>query len=61
MPREPKGDWVTCPDCGAEAVAVLPPHGVLVEDEERADGKVWVNCRACGERFLAYFRTDADD
>lgn len=49
---------MTCPDCETEAVAVLPPDGVLVRDEGDADGKVWVNCRECRERFLTYFRTD---
>lgn len=58
MPREPKGEWVTCPDCETEAVAVLPPDGVLVRDEGDADGKVWSTAGSAASGSSLYFRTD---
>lgn len=56
----PKTQWVACPYCDAETVAVLPPDSDIVEDAERADGKVWVNCWDCSERFLVRYRTGTD-
>lgn len=56
MQNRPIGGWTNCPDCGSESVAVIPPATELVADEEDADGKVWVNCWECDERFLAYYR-----
>lgn len=61
MASGPKTQWVACPDCDAETVAVLPPESDIVEDPERSDGKVWVNCWACGERFLVHYRTGIED
>lgn len=53
----PKGERVTCPECGEAAYAVIPDDCRLT-DEATADGKVWVNCRHCGNRFLAYYEAE---
>lgn len=54
----PKGERVVCPECGEWTIAIIPPDGKIVEDEEAADGKVWVNCWDCDARFLAHYRRD---
>lgn len=54
----PTDRWVDCPECGAEAIAVVPKMSRIVTSEETADGKVWVNCRSCENRFLAYYQLD---
>jgi uncharacterized protein with PIN domain len=56
MSEPPKGQITRCPECNAEAMAIIPQNSFLIKSEENADGKVWVNCRECGERFLAYFQ-----
>lgn len=38
------------------ALAVVPRDGTITESPERADGKVWVTCRHCEERFLVHYR-----
>lgn len=58
MPKRPNPEWVRCPECGADAVAVIP-EGEVVEDEVDADGKVWANCHECGAGFLVYYRREA--
>lgn len=57
MPERPTEKWVICPECNAEAITVVPKHSEIVESEETADGKAWVSCWTCGERFLVYYRT----
>lgn len=61
MVSGPKTQWVACRRCGAETVAVLPPDSDIVEDTDRSDGKVWVNCWDCGERFLVRYRIQTGD
>lgn len=56
----PTSQPVPCRNCGASAFALIPAHSRIVDDEESADGKVWVNCNSCDERFLVYYRTDAE-
>lgn len=58
MNGRPGGKIVSCPECGEVAYAIVPKESEVVEAEENADGKVWVNCRNCGEQFLVYYRTD---
>ena len=58
MGRGPRGERVDCPECGNSTIAIIPPDGSVVEDEETADGKVWVNCWDCGAQFLAHYRKD---
>ncbi len=58
MSDEPIGKRVSCPTCNEDATAIVPKYSELVEQEEAATGKVWANCRHCGERFLVYFRGD---
>lgn len=57
MAKGPVGKWVNCPECNAIAYAIITENSEIVDDEEMADGRVWVNCHDCGERFLAYYRT----
>lgn len=57
VPESPKGERTPCPECGESTYAVIPEDGSLT-DEGAADGKVWVNCRHCGNRFLAYYETE---
>lgn len=60
MTNGPETQWVTCQDCGAETVAVIPAASNVVDDADRSDGKVWVNCWDCGERFLVHYRTGTE-
>jgi len=55
VPDEPIGKRVTCPECNEAGTALVPKHGEIVEQKEAAIGKVWTNCRNCGERFLVYY------
>ena len=57
MVNPPGGVGVICPVCGSSARAIVPQGSDFVEEEEQADGKVWVNCKECGERFLVHYRT----
>ena len=59
MSEPPKSQWVRCPECGANAVAVIPSDSEIEECEEDANGKAVVHCRTCGEEFLVYYRTSA--
>lgn len=60
MSDAPVGRPTTCPACNADVMAIIPEkNGVLVDDEENADGKVWVNCHNCGERFLRHYRIES--
>lgn len=56
MPGDPIGIDVRCPSCDAQAIAIIPEDGELVDREEDSDGKVRVNCPECGTLFLAHFR-----
>lgn len=58
MADGPTGRMVHCPECSDEAMAILPPKSRTVSSEETADGKVWVTCRSCGNRFLVYYQID---
>lgn len=59
MTGPPTGLFTRCPECDAEAVAILPyESGRLVDREEDGDGMVWVNCADCGARFRRYYRID---
>lgn len=58
MAKEPIGRIVRCPRCNAKAMAIVPKNSHIVRCEENSDGKVGVNCMDCGEKFVAYFRTD---
>ena len=53
----PVGKVVFCPDCHAEAIALVPRGSLIVAQQENADGKVWVTCKTCGYRFFVHFRT----
>ena len=48
---------VVCPECNTEAMALVPKGSAIVKQEGNADGKVWVTCKTCGNRFLVYFQT----
>ncbi|AGB34127.1 hypothetical protein Natpe_4437 (plasmid) [Natrinema pellirubrum DSM 15624] len=56
MSKPPTGQSARCPEFNAEAMAIIPQNSFLIKSEENADGKAWVNCRECGERFLAFFQ-----
>lgn len=58
MANGPAGKQVICPECGADAIAIVPKKSEVVEEAAGADGKVLVNCRNCGERFPVHFRVD---
>ena len=53
----PVGKNVVCPECNAEAMALVPKGSAIVKREGNADGKVWVTCETCGNRFLVHFQT----
>lgn len=57
MANPPIGLEVICPECGADAVAIVPRDSTIIEQEKEADGKVWVNCRACDSKFIVFYRT----
>lgn len=57
----PTTEWVRCDHCEAEAVAVLPPNSTTVRDGDRSDGKAWVNCWDCDDRFLVYYERNGPD
>ena len=56
MGNPPTGKSIVCPECNESVMAIVPKGSTIAEREENADGKVRVNCPACGTRFLAYFR-----
>lgn len=56
MPNKPGGANVTCPACNAKAVAIIPQGSTIVEEEEAADGKVWVSCYNCENLFPVYYQ-----
>jgi len=56
MSEPPGGQTTRYPECNAKAYAIIPQNSFLIKSEENANGKVWVNCRGFGERFLAYFQ-----
>lgn len=58
MSNPPVGKSVNCPECNALVFAIIPQGSTIVERETKADGKAWVNCHACGNRFLIHYRTD---
>ncbi|WP_435365567.1 hypothetical protein [Haloarchaeobius sp. DYHT-AS-18] len=54
---EPKSVTTRCIHCeSTNATVLIPRDSNLSESHEKADGKVWGNCRSCGERFDVYFR-----
>lgn len=46
-----------CANCSESTFAVIPADSRVVPDEDAADGKVWVDCDSCDDRFLVYYRT----
>lgn len=60
MTSGPTSQVVPCRNCGTSTFAVIPEHSRIVDDEDAADGKVWVDCNSCDYRFLVYYRTDSD-
>lgn len=50
------GKRVSCPECDSDAFAIIPEDGEIVQQEGDADGKVWVNCFTCSNRFLSHFQ-----
>lgn len=58
MSGSPVGTRVRCPECNAPTIAITPSDSEITEQEEEADGSVWVNCTECGERSLVYYRTE---
>lgn len=58
MNNPPSGKSVVCPKCNGEAIAIVPEGAEIVAQEENADGKVWVDCPSCGNRFLVYYRVN---
>ena len=56
MGNTPAGKKVSCPECKKELIALVPYRSKIVEKEGDADGKVMVNCKTCGKRFLVYYR-----
>lgn len=61
VPAGPKGATTICPNCGSQAIAMIPAQTKLVDDRERSDGTVRVNCMECTERFRAYFREKGEN
>lgn len=55
---EPVEKRVVCPSCGADAFAVVPQGTEVVDDNEASDGKVWVNCLDCENRFIAHYQNE---
>lgn len=55
---DPVAKRVRCPSCNEMAFAIVPAGVAIAEDEEGADGKVWVNCGECSNQFLVYYRND---
>jgi len=53
----PKSEWVRCPECNAQAVALIPRDSTTVEDKDESDGKARVNCPECGNHFLVLFKS----
>lgn len=58
MAGSPTSVVVACPECNSRTIAIIPGNSTSVADEERADGKVWANCRNCEESFLVYFEAE---
>ncbi|MFC7166126.1 hypothetical protein [Halospeciosus flavus] len=58
MSQSPVTRSVVCPSCESKALAVVPSDSTIVDEEDDADGKVWTDCRTCGEEFLTYYRVD---
>ena len=56
MNNPPSGKTVVCPNCSEEAIAVVPQGSEIVTQEGNGDGKVWVDCRICENRFLVYYQ-----
>lgn len=56
--KEPVEKRVTCPSCNDHAFAVVPKDTVVVDDSEATDGKVWVNCLHCENRFVVSYRDE---
>lgn len=54
----PTGKLVTCPSCNADVYAIVPKATTIVDGDETVDGKVWVNCLDCQNRFLVYYQTN---
>lgn len=53
---EPIAKQLTCPSCNADAFAIVPKQTTIVSGDETVDGKVWVNCVGCENRFLVYYQ-----
>lgn len=58
MSEQPTGRDVECPSCGTKTTAVVPKNSEIVDQEENAGRKSWVDCLTCGERFLIHYRID---
>ena len=57
MSDQPVGKSIPCPVCATTTHAIVPAESTIVPEEEHYDGKVWVNCHTCGDRFLVYYES----